>query len=103
MWTTLAKRIGARTFLRRAFPILLGWLERGVGGGTDYKKTLAVDRNGRRGVVNGARRQGFDGSFSASPESDSAAECKVQMAAAASISRGLFECFGECVQEFVLC
>lgn len=107
MWSTLAKRIGARTFLRRAFPILLDWLERGVGGRTDNKEIRGVDRNRRkcstrrRGFVNGARREGFDESSLASTESDSAAECKVQVAAAASISTGLFECLGECVLEFV--
>lgn len=107
VWSTLAKRIGAGTFLQRAFPILLAWLERGVGGGNYDKEIRGADRDRRkcltrrRGFVNGARGQSCDESLLASPESDSAAECEVQVAAAASISTGLFECLGECVEEFV--
>ena len=99
LWSTLAKRIDSGAFLRSAFPLLLNWLDRGVsrdissyGCQDGIDRGDGIDAMGPPDIEGG--RQGFNDVLAASAESDDSAASRVQVAAATSISNGVYDCLG---------
>lgn len=121
LWGVLVRRIGNGPFLRRAFPFLLTWLDRGLEGevledvnaGLCWRKHEGETKPTTAPTASPARANGESvggpetGVFfregggveeidaDADADADDAASSKVQVAAAASISCEVYECLGE--------
>lgn len=110
LWGVLARRFGNGPFLRHAFPLLLAWLDLGVNGdisgggkgnagdflgaaGATQATVSSVNENSGqlRGIFGGRG----DGDVMATTASDEDAAARVQVAAAASISKEVYESLGE--------
>lgn len=134
IWGVIARRVGNESFLRHVFPLLLGWLERGLEAETDacvgserhqfcrvhaaalrqseqagieeetQPATAVSPRNGRPSAVaptNGKVGQaeqpspGRRNAFDERADGGLTAASRVQVAAAASVSKEIFRCLGE--------